>query len=62
MALFKRDKVETQPGQSAADLLAQCAADYGTPEEREDRATEARIQSGLTKARAADTAKARWGK
>ncbi|MFH8577175.1 hypothetical protein [Streptomyces zaomyceticus] len=36
--------------ETAAQLLAQAARDYGTPAERAERAAEARVQNGQARA------------
>ncbi|MFI9026356.1 hypothetical protein [Streptomyces sp. NPDC053560] len=42
--------------EGAKKLLAEAAEDYGTPKEREERAGQARLQSGMARSRASHTA------
>ncbi|WP_327421856.1 hypothetical protein OG763_15070 [Streptomyces sp. NBC_01230] len=48
--------------ETAAELLAQAKKDYGTPAERAERASDARIATGLAKAHGNEAAGAPRGR
>lgn len=48
--------------ETAAQLLAEAAKDYGTPTEREQRQTDATVQSSLARAHGAEAAQAPSGR
>ncbi|WTW95447.1 hypothetical protein OG216_19590 [Streptomycetaceae bacterium NBC_01309] len=50
------------PSETAAELLAQAARDYGTPAERAERANQARAQRDRARIRAQEAASTPRGK